>query len=792
MKLSEQWLREWVSPKLDTAELAHRLTMAGLEVGAVEAVAPALKSVVVGEIRSTEPHPDADKLRVCRVAVGRGPDIQIVCGAANAAPGMKAPVALPGAVLPDGTEIRAAQLRGVASAGMLCSAAELGLDDGTNGLMALDADAPVGKALTDYLGLDDRTLEVDLTPNRGDCLSVAGIAREVAALTGAKLKAPALRPVAAKSKRRFKVTLRAPKECPQYVGRVIEGIRADAATPSWMRERLRRSGIRGIHPVVDVTNYVMLELGQPMHAFDLGRLTGAIQVRRARGGEKMKLLDGKEYAISAGALVIADDTGPLALAGIMGGETSAVSGATKDIFLESAWFHPDAIAGRARALGLQTDSSQRFERGVDPQLQRRAVERATQLIVSICGGRPGPVVEERVRAQLPKVPVVTLRAARIERVLGIAVTPAIVASVLRRLGMAPKSASGGWKVVPPSHRFDIRREEDLIEEVARVHGYDRVPSRRPRVAMVAPPVPEARRAVGSLRLAMADRDYQEVVTYSFVDPALQALIDPAQTPLSLANPISADMASMRTSLLPGLLKTIAYNLNRQQNRVRVFEVGRCFVPQEKGLDHGYRLSAAITGNAGREQWGEPNRPADFYDLKGDLEALAGQAGWGSRFAFEPGDHPALHPGQSARVMANGRSVGYLGAVHPDILCKLGIAQPVLVMELALEALQDAKLPVFQDISRFPAVRRDIAVVVDEAVPAGRILEKTAAVAGKLLVNLELFDEYRGKGIDSGRKSLALALTFQDSSRTLKEEEVDTLRQAVVTALGAAFGAVLRQ
>jgi phenylalanyl-tRNA synthetase beta chain len=792
MKLSELWLREWVSPKLDTAELAHRLTMAGLEVGAVEAVAPELKNVVVGEIRAMEPHPGADKLRVCRVAVGKGLEVQIVCGAANATVGMKAPVALPGAKLPNGTEIRAAQLRGVASAGMLCSAAELGLDDGADGLMTLDAAAPVGMTLSAHLELDDRTLEVDLTPNRGDCLSVAGVAREVAALTGARLKLPALRPVAAKSKRRLKVTLRAPKECPQYVGRAIEGIRADAVTPIWMRERLRRSGIRSIHPVVDVTNYVMLELGQPMHAFDLDRLTGAIQVRRARSGERIKLLDGKEYAVPAGALLIADDAGPLALAGIMGGAPSGVGSATKDIFLESAWFHPDAIAGRARALGLQTDSSQRFERGVDPQLQRQAIERATQLLVGIVGGKPGPVVEERARAQLPKIPVVSLRAARLERLLGSTIASTVVTSVLKRLGMAPKAVSGGWKVVPPSYRFDVRREVDVIEEVARINGYDKIPSRRPHVTMVAPLVPEARRTVTGLRLAMADRDYQEVVTYSFVDPTVQALIDPAHAPLKLANPISADMASMRTSLLPGLLKTVAYNLNRQQTRIRIFEVGRCFVPREQALDHGYRLGAAVTGNAANEQWGVSGRPVDFFDLKGDLEALAGQAGFQSRIAFEPGVNPVLHPGQRACLMAEGRRVGYLGAVHPEILEKLGIDQPVLVMEIDLEALQDAKLPVFRDISRFPAVRRDIAIVVDEAVPAGRILEKTADVAGKLLVNLELFDEYRGKGIDSGRKSLALALTFQDSSRTLKEEEVDTLRQTVVTALGAEFGAVLRQ
>jgi phenylalanyl-tRNA synthetase beta chain len=792
MKISEQWLREWVAPKLDTAALAQRLTMAGLEVGAVEPVAPDLRGVVVGEIRAIAPHPAADKLRVCRVNAGKGKELEIVCGAANAAVGVKAPLALPGAKLPNGTDIKATEIRGVASAGMLCSAAELGIEESSPGLLALDADARPGQRLVEYLGLDDKTLEVDLTPNRGDCLSIAGVAREVGALTGARLMQPAIRNVPARSKRGVKVVLRAPKDCPRYVGRVIEDVRTDAVTPMWMRERLRRSGVRCIHPVVDVTNYVMLELGQPMHAFDLDRLTGPVQVRSAKAGESLQLLDGKEYRFEVGTLLIADAAGPLAMAGVMGGQPSAVTAESRHIFLESAWFHPDAIAGRARSLGLQTDASQRFERGVDPDLQRRAVERATALLLAIVGGRPGPVVEASVRAQLPKIPVVPLRAARIERLLGYRPSSAEVTATLRRLGMKVKAVGRDWRVTPPSHRFDIRREVDLIEEIARIHGYERLPSRRPQAVMRAVAQPESRVGVNRLRATLADRDYQEVVTYSFVDPAAAALFDPAIQPKKLANPIAADMAVMRTSLWPGLLKTVSYNLNRQQDRVRVFEVGRCFVPGAGRIDQRYRIAAAVVGSASTKQWGMAPRAADFFDLKGDLEALIAQTGRARAFRFEAGSHPALHPGQSARILRSGDPVGYIGVLHPEIMARIGMDRPVLVFELVLEALEGARTPTFREISRFPAVGRDLSLTLPEAVSARKILDTIEEVAGKLLVNLELFDEYRGKGVDSGRKSLAMTLTFQHSSRTLNEEEVDALKQTVVTTLESRYGAQLRR
>jgi phenylalanyl-tRNA synthetase beta chain len=792
MKISEQWLREWVSPKLDTHALAQRLTMAGLETGAIGPVAPALDHVVVGEILFVAAHPAADKLRLCRVAVARGRELAIVCGAANAAAGMKVPVALVGARLPNNTVIKATDVRGITSSGMLCSAAELGLEDSASGLLELDRDAKVGTALKDHLHLDDTTIEIDLTPNRGDCLSVAGLTREIAAITGARLRTPRLKSVAARSQRKLPVVLRAPRDCPCYTGRVLEGIDPQARTPMWLKERLRRSGVRAIHPVVDVTNYVMLELGQPMHAFDFDRLTGGIEVRRARAQEALVLLDGKEVRLETDMLLIADRNGPLALAGIMGGQASAVGSETRNLFLESAWFRPEVIAGRARALGLQTESSQRFERGVDPSLSRRAMERATTLLLEIVGGKPGPVIEQRDRRYLPRTTAITLRAARIEKLLGFKIAANDVQKILRRLGMSVKKSAPGWRVLPPSWRFDLSREVDLIEEIARLHGYENLSAHRPQTVMTMTPSSEGRLPESRLRLALADRDYQEVVTYSFVDPVWQAQLDPAVTPLRLANPISADMAVMRTSLWPGLLKTVAYNLNRQSSRLRFFELGRCFIPGKSGTDQEPRLGGAVTGSALPEQWGAPMRAVDFYDVKGDIEALLQLGGYMTEFRHEAACHPALHPGQSARILYRGEAVGWLGALHPEIQAKMGLEQVVTLFEMRLSPLVQAKLPVFHGISRFPAIRRDIAIVVQENLPARVALDSVIKVAGKLLVNLELFDEYRGKGIDSGRKSLALGLTLQDSSRTLKEDEVDTLIARVVAVLESELGARLRR
>lgn len=792
MKISEKWLHEWISPGLTTQALADRLTMAGLEVGAVEPVAPPLDRVVVGEIAAMTPHPSADNLRLCRVNVGKGKTLDIVCGAANAAVGMKAPVALEGAKLPNGITIKRTEIRGVASLGMLCSASELGLADVTDGLLALDTDARPGMSLTDHLALDDVTLEIDLTPNRGDCLSMVGIAREISALTGAKLKPPVIKPTIARHAQKITVKLDAPQDCPRYAGRIIRDINLAAQTPLWMREKLRRSGLRSIHPVVDITNYVMLELGQPMHAFDLEMLSGAIHVRHAGKDETLILLDGNRIQPEAGTLLIADAQQPLALAGIMGGQASAVSSTTRHLFLESAWFRPETISLRARSLGLQTDSSQRFERGVDHAIQRLAIERATSLLLSITGGTPGPIIDRTVPRYLPRRASIVLRAARSELLLGMAVPPKNIESILKRLGMTLKKSGKNWRVTAPSYRFDISREVDLIEEIARIHGYDKLPGRHPRIDMVAQPVPESALPDRRLRALLIDRDYQEVITYSFVDPKIATLLDPQAPSLPLANPISADMAIMRTMLWPGLLQTILYNQNRQQTRLRLFEIGRTFLPQGNQIIQEPMLGGAICGESLAEQWGAAKRQVDFYDVKADIEALLTLAGISQETRFHPGQHPALHPGQTAEISRNGSRIGLIGPLHPEIQSRLGLDQRVILFELRVSGLQGSKGLIFHDFSKFPSIRRDIAVIVSETTPAQAVVDCVQRVAGKLLVNLELFDEYRGKGIDSGRKSLALGLTLQDSSRTLNEDEIDRVVTEVISTLGTQLGALLRQ
>ena len=792
MKLSEQWLREWVSPRLDAKALANRLTMAGLEVAAVETVAAGLENVVVGEIISVAPHPSADKLRLCHVNVGKGKTLDIVCGAPNAATGMKVPVALEGASLPGGMTIKHTEIRGVASSGMLCSASELGLAESAEGLLMLDRGARPGMSLFDYMDLGDVTLEIDLTPNRGDCLSIAGIAREVAAITGAKLKSPVIKPVTAKHRRRIAIKLDAPRDCPHYVGRIITDIDPAAATPVWMQERLRRSGVRSIHPVVDVTNYVMLELGQPMHAFDLDKLHGAIHVRLAGKNESFALLDGNRLQPEEGSLLIADEQRPLALAGIMGGLDSAVNGATRHLLLESAWFRPEAISLRARSHGVQTESSQRFERGVDPALQRLALERATSLLIGIAGGSPGPVTEQTARRDMPRVSPIMLRSGRTAKSLGMSVPAKNIESILRRLGMKVKKSGLNWTVMPPSYRSDVSREVDLIEEIARVHGYSKLPSRLPRTEMSARPVPESVNMESRLRAVLVDRDYQEVITYSFVDAKTQALIDPRTAPARLANPISADMAVMRTTLWPGLLQAIVYNQNRQQTRVRLFEIGRTFLPEGNEVVQERMLGGAVYGEALVEQWGAPRRAVDFYDAKADVEALLTLAGIGPEARFQPGQHPALHPGQTAEIWYQGKQAGAIGVLHPEVRSRLGLDRPVVLFEIPMSLLQKTKTPIFHEFSKFPSIRRDIAIIVPETTLAQVVVDCVQKVTGRLLVNLELFDEYRGKGIDSGRKSLALGLTLQDSSRTLNDDDVERVMREVLSTLESELGAQPRQ
>jgi phenylalanyl-tRNA synthetase beta chain len=791
MRFSEKWLREWVNPPVSTDELVEQLTMAGLEVDGVEPAAPDFSGVVVGEVVSLEPHPDADKLRVCQVSTGEAEPLQIVCGAANVYQGMKAPLATIGAVLPGNFKIKKAKLRGVQSFGMLCSEKELGMADSAEGLWDLPADAPVGMELREYLDLDDRCIEIDLTPNRGDCLSLAGVAREVGVLNRCAVTVPEVEPVPAAIDDTIPVEVLAGEDCPRYLGRVVRGVNPQAPTPLWMRERLRRSGLRSISVLVDITNYVMLELGQPMHAFDLDKLDGGIRVRRAAAGEELTVLDGTGVKLEEDMLVIADHARPQAVAGIIGGLDSGVTGESRDILLESAFFSPLAIAGRARRLGLSTDSSHRFERGVDPRLQRRAMERATALVLEIAGGQAGPVIEVAADEHLPRPQPITLRSSRISRLLGIGFAPAEVTDTMQRLGLEVEEGDGQWRVTPPSFRFDLAIEADLIEELGRIHGYGRLPSKAAVGRLSMAPRSEHRLGIRRIRELLVDRDYQEAISYSFVDPELQQRLDPEEEAIALANPLSSEMSVMRTSLWPGLVRALQHNLNRQQHRVRMFESGLVFVRQGDEIKQINKLAAVVAGSQAPEQWGVEERPVDFYDVKGDVEALLELGGDAAAYAFRPDKHPALHPGQTARIERDGRPVGWLGAMHPRTQRALGLDSRVFLFEMELEALEQARLPAFEPLSRFPAIRRDLAIVVDEGVSADELRDCVSGAAGELLQELIVFDIYRGQNIEIGRKSFALGLILQDSSRTLNDKDVDDVLKNVVSRLEQDLGANLR-
>jgi len=789
MKISERWLREWVDPPTDTAGIVSQLTMAGLEVDTVTPAAPAFSSVVVGLVETVERHPDADKLSVCRVDVGAGEKLGIVCGAPNVRPGMKAPVALVGGTLPGGMKIKRAKLRGVESVGMLCSERELGLGESHEGLWDLPGDAAVGTDLRDWLALDDSVIDVDLTPNRGDCFSVLGIAREVALLNDLRLGGPAIEPVLAASDEQFPIEVRAPQACPRFVGRVIRGLRPDARTPLWMREKLRRAGLRPIHPVVDVTNIVMLELGQPMHGFDLGTLREGVIVRMAEPGERIVLLDGKEAELEADTLVIADHGGPRAIAGIMGGEDSGVTGQTRDIFFEVAFFAPLAIAGRARRLGLHTDASLRFERGVDPMQQRRAIERATALLTAIAGGEPGPVMERVAGDHLPPRAPVRLRRERLEVLLGHAVADTEVERILRGLGMELEAATDGWTATPPSHRFDISLEVDLIEEVARIHGYEQLPETRGAGGAALGDASERRVPVSRLADLLVSRGYQEVVTYSFVDPAVQSALFPEEASLPLSNPISSELSRMRVSLWPGLVHALKRNLSRRQGHVRIFEYGLRFLLEDNELKQLNTLSGLLAGTRWPEQWGASSVRFDFHDAKGDVEALLGLTT--GEFQFEAATHSALHPGQSARILRDGQGVGWIGALHPRLVRALDLELAPLLWELDDNLSFRTELPVFEAISRFPAIRRDIAVLVEKHIQAQDLLECIRGTAGLHLTESMVFDVYSGDRIDSSLKSVAFGLILQDSSRTLTDDEADRVVGEVMARLESEFGARIR-
>ncbi len=790
MRFSEAWLREYVNPPLTTEQLVEQLTMAGLEVDGVEPAAGQFSGVVVGEVLELSPHPQADRLHVCRVAAGGSEPLTIVCGATNVVVGMKAPLAVEGGVLPGGMKITHSALRGIESFGMLCSAKEVGLEESQGGLMVLPKDAPVGVDLREYLQLNDVSIEVDLTPNRADCLSVEGIAREVALLNGIDWNPQTVNGSEITSDDVFPVVVDAPEDCPRYLGRLIKNVDRNSTTPLWMVERLRRSGLRSLGPLVDVTNYVLLELGQPLHAFDAAKLQGGIRVRHGILGEKLKLLNGQEISLADDVLVIADEKVPLALAGVMGGSESAVDESTADIFLECAFFAPTAIMGKARRYGLTTDSSHRFERGVDPQLQHRAIERATQLITEIAGGLVGPIVESVSIANLPSRKPIVLRESRVEKLLGLSIPRTQLTSLLTRLGLTVEELPDGWRLTPPGFRFDIAIEADLIEEIGRVYGYDNIPKRNPASHMELQAVSEATLSVERVKDLLVDRGYQEAITYSFVEPSMLAKIEPELESIALKNPISSDMAVMRTGLWCGLLDAALKNLNRQQSRVRLFESGLRFTRVEGNIIQQKSLAGLALGSACEEQWGEKSRSVDFFDVKADLEAILRLASHEATVKFVSGKHPSLHPGQSAELILEGERLGWLGMLHPKVERELGFETRVFLFELDQDKLLKRTLPAFKPLSKFPQVRRDIAIVVEERVTAVSLTQCVESLS-PLIRQVLVFDVYQGTGIEGGKKSVALGLIFQDDEETLTDVKVDGVIAEVLARLAQEFNAKLR-
>ncbi len=806
MRIPYSWLTEWVSVPWSAQELGSRLTMAGLELEALEPAAPVFSGVVVAEILAAEKHPQADKLRVCRVSTGKGEPLQIVCGAPNARAGLKSALAVLGATLPGDLTIKAAKLRGVESAGMLCSAKELGLAEASGGILELPSDAPTGEDLREYLALDDLVLELNITPNRGDAMSIIGVARDVAALSGGKLTGPAARkgqgsrPTAV-LRDAFGVYVDSPSGCPKFVGRVIRGVNNKLPSPVWMRERLRRAGVRSISPVVDVTNYVMLELGQPMHAYDLAKLTGEIRVRFGRAGETITLLDGKVVEVQPDVLLITDSSGPVGIAGIMGGQRTAVGAETTDVFFEAAYFSPDTVIGRALRWGLTTDASQRFERGVDPSQQERAVERATELLLAMAGGEGGPATIQKSKEHLPARAEVTLRRKQLARLLGAAFDDARVRASLEGLQMRVEPTAEGWRVVPPPHRFDIAIEADLIEEVARIIGYQEISEADAQVPQRFGSLPSARPPEREMLQALALRGYHEAITYAFVDPQLQGRLFPELAAIALANPIASDLSVMRVSLWPGLLKAALENQHRQQDRIRLFEHGARFVATgaAAGTAGPIRevdtLAGIACGQRLPEQWGLPREmraPVDFFDIKGDVETLLAATGARAEFTFEPQALSCLHPGRAARLLRKGEPVGWLGELHPSLVKALDFTYPPMLFELDVEAALWVERSAYREVSRFPQVRRDLAVVVDESVALSSLTERVTFTASSLLRDLRVFDVYRGPGVEAGRKSVALGLIFQDISRTLTEDAVAALMADVVADLRVSLNAKIRE
>ena len=785
MKFSENWLRDFVNPALDSDALGHLLTMAGLEVESQTTVAPAFNLVVVAHIISAQKHPDADRLQVLQVDVGQENPLQIVCGATNARAGLKSVCALVGANLP-GLAIKQAKVRGVESFGMMCSEKELGLANESLGIMELADDTPVGQSIRHLLELDDTVFELKLTPNRADCLSIFGIAREVSALANTALKPIDAQPALASNSSIKNITIDAPDACPRYCGRIIQNVNAQANSPEWMKRRLMRSGIRSISALVDITNYVLLEMGQPMHAFDLDKISGDIQVRYAKPVEKLTLLNDETVDLHDDMLVIADTKGAIALAGIMGGNSTSVSLGTTNVFLESAFFTPKAITGRARRLGLSTDSSFRFERGVDFSIPRMAMERATALITDICGGTVCEINEQI--ATLPERNAVSLRVKRAQDVIGIALEEATIAKLLQRLGLSFIASNGEFNVTPPAHRFDIQREEDLIEEIVRLHGYELLPAQLPAISNLEMlPAIESHLHTDVLRQKMVSAGYHEAITFSFINAAWETDLLNNAAAIPLRNPIASNMSVMRSSLWGGLLESLEYNLNRKQDRVRLFELGTCFFNHpDTGYSETQKLGGICYGDSAPEQWGAPSHKVDFYDVKHDVETLSD-----GKLIFRPARHPALHPGQSAQIFLGEQPVGWLGALHPQWQQKMGLALSPILFELEVSLLTRKETLTFTEVPKFPPVRRDIAVVVDESVQAQELIDSMQKSADHIVHEIALFDVYRGESLGNSKKSLAFRVLMQDTQKTLIDADADAAMIKLVAVLSENHGAILR-
>ena len=791
MKIAESWLREWVNPELDTEALGHQLTMLGHEVDGLETEGAGLEDVVIAEVTAVSKHPDADKLSLCKVDDGSGELIDVVCGAPNVVQGMKTPFARPGVTLPNGMKLRQAKIRGVVSNGMLCSAVELGLGDESDGIMSLPSDAATGSSLVNFLQLPDAVFDLDLTPNRGDCFSVLGIARDVAALTGADLKDPSVAVISPSIDDVQTVELVDPAGCPRFAGRVVRGIDTKAESPVWMTERLRRSGLRAISPVVDITNYVMLELGQPLHAYDCSLLQGPIRPRLAKSGEKVTLLDEKEVELNEDTLIITDDSGPIGIAGIMGGLSTAVSDKTTDVFFEAAFWPQDFMAGRARAYGMHTDASMRFERGVDPAGQGRAIERATELLLQVAGGDAGPLVDESIEEYLPTHADISLRKQQLTRLLGLEIADAEIEGILTGLTMKVAAVDGGWTVSPPSHRFDMEIEPDLIEEVARIHGYDSIPETTAFSQAPLETVTESKVDKELVSAALVARDYQEVVTYSFIDAEANTAFSGCESELVLSNPISSEMSVMRASLWPGMVAAAASNSARQQDRIRLFEISKSFHGSLGDHTEVVRIGGLASGPVNPEQWGSPSEAVDFFDIKADVEAILDLACEKNAVSFRASKHPALQPGQSAEIIRNEEVIGVVGKLHPSLAKTFDLKRAVYLFELDAEKTLAASAPSASSISKFPAIRRDIAVIVDDEISADELVAAVASSSAELIQGVRVFDIYTGEGIEAGRKSVAIGLILQETSRTLTDDDADLAMAAAVKKLEDKFAAVLR-